>query len=365
MRGKHSALGHDFAVPALSSSSSVLTVVGGGLSGCTLALRALERGYRGYRVRLIDPGNAAAASRAAAGVINPITGMRFSRSWRVDEFLPVAISFYQNCEARSGRKLWHPMPVCRLFRSPELRDGFFKRRSLEQLAPYAKRMVEAGEDVGPVENRYGGVWIEGGGWVDLAAFLDVARELISESESGEWVESEADLQQECEREDALVVDCRGYCPDPELWGELPWKPAHGDILTLESNAEIEGRILNRAQFILPQGGGRFRFGATYEWEPEQAGPTEAGKASLLESFAEWVNIEGAEVVGQQAGIRPIIRDQKPVLGKHPQIKNLNIFNGMGSKGGLWAPFLADTLLDHLLAGRELDRELDVARFAVS
>ncbi len=342
-----------------SETSGPITIVGGGLSGCILAVTALARGIR---VRVIDRGNHDSASRAAAGVINPITGMRFSRSWRVDEFLPVAIEFYQQLEAERGRQLWHPMPICRLFRSPELRDGFFKRRSLAGLAPYAVRMVEPGEKVGPVENQYGGVWIEGGGWVDLAAFLEVAREVIAQT--GEWIEADADLRQltDSAGESGLVVDCRGYQPDAEFWPELPWKPAHGDILTVESETELPEWLLNRAQFILPQGAGRFRFGATYEWEAERSGPTSAGKATLLEAFEEWVKIPEISVVDQQAGIRPIIRDQKPVLGRHGEVRNLYVFNGMGSKGGLWAPALAEVLLDFMEGAAELDREVDVARF---
>ena len=342
-----------------SESSLPLTIVGGGLSGCILALTAISRGIR---VRVIDRGNQQAASRAAAGVINPITGMRFSRSWRVDEFLAPAIQFYQQCEVAAGQQMWHPMPVCRLFRSPELRDGFFKRRSLEQLAPYAKRLVEPGEDVGPVQNRFGGVWIEGGGWVDLAALLDYARKEIEVE--NEWLEQEADIRQLCDQNEGAVIDCRGYQPDADLWAGLPWKPAHGDILTFRSSAatDLDNRILNRAQFILPLGGERFRFGATYEWDVMDSAPTEAGKQNLLQMFDEWVNIPDAECIGQQAGIRPIIRDQKPVLGRHPSLKQLNIFNGMGSKGGLWAPYLAQTLLDFIQRNVPLDQETDVARF---
>ncbi len=327
------------------------------MSGCIVALTAISRGMQ---VRVMERGNQQSASRAAAGVINPITGMRFSRSWRVDEFLPVAIKFYQRVEHATGARLWHPQPICRLFRSPELRNGFFKRRSLEQLAPYAVRMVEPEEVVGPVENRYGGVWIEGGGWVDLAAFLDVARQMIEQD--GEWMTEEVDLADLGDRCDGTVVDCRGYCPDAELWGQLEWKPAHGDILTLKSDEKLPPCILNRAQFILPLEDGRFRFGATYDWELRDSAPSEQGRRALLDSMAEWVKVTDAELMDQQAGIRPILRDQKPVLGRHPDFPNLAIFNGMGSKGGLWAPYLAGTLLDHLCIGAELDRRIDIRRF---
>ncbi|MEM6883766.1 MAG: FAD-dependent oxidoreductase [Verrucomicrobiota bacterium] len=339
------------------ASSQPVTIVGGGLSGCIVALTAISRGME---VRLIDQGNRTAASRAAAGVINPITGMRFSRSWRIDEFLPVAIDFYQQLEEIAAKALWYPQPICRLFRSPELRDGFFKRRSLEELAPYAVRMVEPGEAVGPVENLYGGVWIEGGGWVDLAAFLDVARQRIEQE--GEWIMAEGKITELCEHGKGIVVDCRGFRPDAEIWPHLDWKAAHGDILTFKADVKLPPYILNRAQFVLPLGLGHFRFGATYDWELENPAPSKRGRSALMDSFAEWVKLTDAEVIEQQAGIRPILRDQKPALGRHPELLNLAIFNGMGSKGGLWAPLLAETLLDYLLLNKELDPQIDVSRF---
>lgn len=346
---------HDVAMPGRSDSD--VTIVGGGLSGCVLALEALDRGMS---VRLIDRGSQRAASRAAAGVINPITGMRFSRSWRVDEFLPVAIKFYQRVEHACSACLWHPQPICRLFRSPELREGFFKRRSLEQLAPYAVRLVEPAEAVGPVENYHGGIWIKGGGWVDLAVFLDVVRPIIEQK--GEWIEAEPDMVDLCDSSEGIVIDCRGYQPDHALWPQLDWKPARGDILTLQSNVDLPSCILNRSQFVLRLGDGRFRFGATYDWEFKDTDTSLKARKTLMKAFVEWVRIPDAEVVDQRAGIRPILRNQRPVLGRHPQRPNLAIFNGMGSKGGLWAPFLAGTLLDHLWLNTKLDREIDIRRF---
>lgn len=333
------------------------TIIGGGLSGCVLALKLISVGMM---VRVIDRGNGQSASRAAAGVINPITGMRYSRSWRVDDFLPAAIHFYTEVEQEAGVQLWHPLAVCRLFKSPELRDGFFKRRSLEQLSPYAKRMVEPGEDVGPVFNAFGGVWIEGGGWVDLAAFLDVARQKIEAC--GEWVEQEVSVRELCGQTRGLVVDCRGFQPDQELWPDLEWKAAHGDILTFESDGCSGDRILNRSQFILPVGAGRFRFGATYDWDVGEAEPRDKGRRDLLRAYSEWVKLGEPKLVAHHAGIRPIIRDQKPVLGWHPSISHLAIFNGMGSKGGSWAPKLAEELIDFLEGRQELAAEINVVRY---
>jgi glycine/D-amino acid oxidase-like deaminating enzyme len=64
----------------------------------------------------------------------------------------------------------------------------------------------------------------------------------------------------------------------------------------------------------------------------------------------------AEIVDHQAGVRPASRDRRPILGQ-------NILNGLGSRGVLLAPWCATHLVDHLLAGRPIDPEVNASRFA--
>ena len=70
-----------------------------------------------------------------------------------------------------------------------------------------------------------------------------------------------------------------------------------------------------------------------------------------------------EVTGRRAGIRPIIKDYKPVLGMHPQYSQLGIFNGLGSKGTLIAPFFARQMADFLKGETALDKEVSLQRFS--
>jgi glycine/D-amino acid oxidase-like deaminating enzyme len=55
-------------------------------------------------------------------------------------------------------------------------------------------------------------------------------------------------------------------------------------------------------------------------------------------------------------------DRKPVLGVHPQQNGLYIFNGLGSRGLIQAPSLADWLLDHIMKGEPILPAVDVQRF---
>ena len=69
-----------------------------------------------------------------------------------------------------------------------------------------------------------------------------------------------------------------------------------------------------------------------------------------------------ETVEHVAGIRPIIRQSRPVIGSHPENENLFIFNGLGSKGVLYAPGVADRLAAFLCENREIEEDLNIDAF---
>jgi glycine/D-amino acid oxidase-like deaminating enzyme len=55
-------------------------------------------------------------------------------------------------------------------------------------------------------------------------------------------------------------------------------------------------------------------------------------------------------------------DKHPAIGRHPENASLGIFNGLGSKGALLAPWLAGEWVAHLRTGRPIDPAVAVARF---
>ena len=77
-------------------------VVGHGLAGAILAetLRS-----RGNKVLVIDEPKANSASRVAAGLLNPVAGKRFAKSWLADTLVPAADAFYDALEVNDSAVL--------------------------------------------------------------------------------------------------------------------------------------------------------------------------------------------------------------------------------------------------------------------
>ena len=69
-----------------------------------------------------------------------------------------------------------------------------------------------------------------------------------------------------------------------------------------------------------------------------------------------------EVIEHSAGIRPTTIDRRPIIGSHPNYKNIYVFNGLGSRGILLAPTLSCWLYNHIYKRSLISKEVDIKRF---
>ncbi|RYD31434.1 MAG: FAD-dependent oxidoreductase, partial [Verrucomicrobiaceae bacterium] len=143
----------------------------------------------------------------------------------------------------------------------------------------------------------------------------------------------------------------------------PSRCAKGEILTVRADGWDESRIrVGGGGWMVPVGGGQFRVGATYEWDELDEQPTEKGR-EFVEKIVRRLGGEDFAVVEHVAGIRPILRRSEPLIG--PLGDGNWMFNGLGSKGSLYAPAVAARLVRWILDGVPCEPELDFTRFGGS
>jgi glycine/D-amino acid oxidase-like deaminating enzyme len=158
-----------------------------------------------------------------------------------------------------------------------------------------------------------------------------------------------------------IIFCEGVEVRHNPWFvNLPINDTKGETLTIRSTTLPETESLNRKCFTLPIGNNEFRVGATYDWNTYNADITEEGKKQLQEMLT-YITDQDYSIIDQKAGIRPTTVDRRPLMGAHPTFKNLFVFNGLGTKGYLLAPLLAKELIDSILDGGILDKEVLVSR----
>jgi glycine oxidase len=322
-------------------------IIGQGLAGTMLAWE-LERA--GIAFTIVDQGHTTAATWAAAGIINPITGRRLVKSWRIDELLPAARVAYQAFERAHGAPIWREMRVRRLFADDRERNVFAQKHATGELAPFSA----AGDEHG--------FWVQGAVRVDLRTMISMAR--ARWRKMGRLRESICSLERELEQHDR-VIDCSGTAAARAGgFSFVPWECSKGEMIEVNVSAgSLDPEVvINCGHWVLPVAPETAWVGATHDPGAVDATPTTKGRAALEASAAKL--IRGAfRVVAQRAGIRVNLPDKRPVAGSHPGNPRLGIINGLGAKGALWAPMLARQWGNHLVQGVPFEREIDVQRFA--
>lgn len=316
------------------------TIVGQGLAGTCLAW---EFWKRGVAFKLIDRGHGG-SSRVAAGLINPITGKNFEPSSRIADFLPPALDFYAEVEKQIHAKVWHPLPVLRLAETEKEWAKMISKCTLPEVIPW---LADGGAPK-QADGWVGAIELRGGGRLDTRTFLDRSRDFFTahgQFEFGE-VEDDATRTIRCEGAAGLIAGKLG-----------PHRCAKGEILTVRAKDWESSHIrIGGGGWLVPIGEGCFKAGSTYEWDQLDEIPTEAGKSRVIQILQRLGGNSSFEIIAHEAGIRPIIRRSEALIG--PVNEDNWMFNGLGSKGSLYAPGMAEYLARWMLEGTEPDPSMD-------
>jgi glycine/D-amino acid oxidase-like deaminating enzyme len=343
-------------------------IVGRGIAGSVLALELLERGRR---VLVVDPeAPDQTASRVAAGILNPVTGKRLVKSWRAETLLPAAREWYRRRGRELGASFFTDVTIQRLCKDGDEIARWEKRLGQPAYQPFLGRRCGPGALHPALLDALGSFAIDNAAVLDTGAFLDASLRRLREAgahRTARVAYGELDVGPEGARWAGVaarrVVFCEGWRALENPWFDwLPYEPARGEVIEVETDLDLPRHVYNRQKWLLPLGGGRLRVGSTWAWEHLDAPPSAQGRAALLAGLRAMVCLPAdPPVVATRSGVRPASKDRLPYLGRHPTQPALAIFNGMGSKGTLYAPWLAGQLAGHLFDGEELAREVDLQR----
>jgi glycine oxidase len=339
-------------------------VVGQGLAGSLVALLLQERGRS---VVVIDNNHRYAASRAAGGIINPITGKRLNRPALIGELMKNVFAVYPQIEAKLGLPLFRPRPVLRLLHNIEEGERWALQSSRSE---YREYVSDSPPTPSPLfRNRFGGFEVR------QAAQLDIRRLILA---TREFLNAQQRLVQRPFRYNALTIFtdrirweritaryaifCEGYrMTHNPYFNRIELNPAKGETLTLAAPGFSEDRIVQHGKWIFRNVGGEILAGTSYRWDSLDESPTEGARNEIEQSIREFF-ISDFATIEQRAGVRPVIRaDNRPVVGVHPQLPRLAILNGLGSKGALQAPLAAQELVAALEDRKPVAEEIDICR----
>ena len=240
-------------------------IVGQGLAGSIVAWLLIREGGR---VIIADSQPESAASRTAAGIINPVTGRRWVKTPYVDICLPAARRLYDAFEQQFERPFFHEKGFLRVLRSEADCAVMHRRVADVGYARYLGDYLTAGSSGYPLNDPWGCVEQWGGGYLDTESLLDVLNRWFQERRclvNEPFVFEDLDLEEMplrwCGRPIHRIVFCEGARAVNNPWFRwLPFQLSKGDILTLATDSPMPRHIINREQWLLPIDDGIFKFG---------------------------------------------------------------------------------------------------------
>lgn len=340
-------------------------IVGQGIAGSVLALSLIQKGYS---ICIIDSPKLSTSSRIAAGIWNPIVFKRLTKSWLADDLVPELQSFYGFWEKELNTTLIHQRSIIKAFTEEQEKNLWIKKSIEGNLFLDKQTYEDLAIDENYIVKSYSKVLQAGN--LDVANFIESTKTYLKNKQS--YIEELFDYHKLNVTENEVtynstsasnIIFCDGHLiTQNPYFNWIPMKPAKGEVLTIRSTElKLKQDILNKGFFIMPLGNDLYKVGATYEWEQLNNIPTEKGKDELLKKLNS-VLTSSYQIVSHDAGVRPSVIDRRPVVGRHPLYKNLFIFNGLGTKAVMLAPYFAKQLVSHIQNTMPIDEEVNPNRF---
>lgn len=356
-----------------------VTILGAGIAGLSAARSLSQKGLKVLLLDKSDPGSG--ASGAPLALLNPATGRRAKKAWQAEKCIKKTTDVLKDLQKKISKPVFAQNSVLRPaivkdlaknFReSPEKYDWpdtwveWLDKDQIKTIIPGAA-CHEGGLKISPAATVHLPNYIKAS-VIDLQEtgirFIRNTNSVVEKSEK-RWIIKNDDYK----FSSSLLLHAAGQSIANFIeWDFMNLELVKGQTLTLYFHDDIPFQCsLSAMGYIaqLPDYPKMLVIGSTYEHSFNHADPDSEGKDYLLKKFRMILpglsnKIRGSE---QWSGVRVSSSNYLPVIGEHPQIKNLFVFTGLGSKGLLYGQHCADLLADHIINQTPLPAELSPSRF---
>ncbi|MEO6315161.1 MAG: FAD-dependent oxidoreductase [Chitinophagaceae bacterium] len=339
-------------------------VIGQGICGTFLS-RELQKANQSFIV--IDESKPFTASKAASGIINPVTGRRIVKTWMIDDLMPFAWNAYRSAGASLGINCITQKSIIDCFTTPQMRIAFTERHEKDQ--QFLSLPANENDWLPYLNYEFGYGIIQPAFLIDIPLLLDAQRkELLA---NGQLLDEYFDATQFTVKTDhvvykhisaAKIIFCDGVAGyNNSFFPNLPYGLNKGELLLVEIPGFPSTHIIKKGYNLAPWSGETFWLGSTYLWEFENDLPTK-GFYQFAENWLKHTVKMPFTIQDHRASVRPATLERKPFVGLHPANDKIGILNGMGTKGCSLAPFFAKQLTDQLLYNLPIMADADVQRF---
>ncbi len=339
-------------------------VVGVGLAGIAF-IEQLEKNNKSY---VVFENHSQNSSKVAGGMFNPVILKRFTPVWNGVKQIKIAIPFYKALEKKLNCNLIEYINIYRNFKSIEEQNNWFIACDNPILSKYLDAKIISNNNKHIIA-PFGYGKVKNTGKIHTKKLLNNYLEYLDKKETLQLktfeyqnvkVTKNTISHKGIQAKKIVFAEGYGMINNP-FFKDLPLKEAKGELIEIYAPDLKIDFLLKSAVFIMPLGNNYYKIGATFNWKDKTNQPTKQGKQELIEKLNKTITCS-YKITNHMAGIRPTVKDRRPLIGVHKTHKNIAILNGLGTRGVMLAPTLASILFEHLENNKPIDNEININRF---
>jgi len=339
-------------------------IVGCGLAGIAFC-EQLRKHNKSF---LVVEDNSQTASKVAGGLYNPVNLKRFTLAWKADFLMSYVKPYYKSLETYLDISIDQDLEVLRAFASIEEQNNWFAASDKPLLSQFMDTEVIKNDHASVIANHGFGKVLQTGkintqhlinSYIQK---LNANKALLNESFKYENLLITIDTIQYNSITTKHIVFSEGFgITKNPFFNDLPLVGNKGEYLIVKAPDLKIDFALKGSIFVIPLLDNQYLVGATYDREDKTNLPTHIKREELIEKLKKLISCS-VSIVNQTAGIRPTVKDRKPLVGTHVQHNNMHVLNGLGTRGVMASPYLAEQLYNAIENNTELDPEIDIKRY---
>lgn len=346
-------------------------VVGLGIAGITFTEHLRNAG----NTFVVFSNTHKGATNASGGILNPTVLKRFTAAWEATSFFGYAIPFYQQLGKRLDQNLINPITITRILNNVEEQNNWVVASDKKTLSQFLHTKIIKNENEYIKANQgLGGV--KGGYRIFPSQLMESAKESLKNDsylqekhfeydkltlEKGSVIYKDIKAKAIVFAEGAAVIQ-NPYFPCSFFPSAKPvFVPNKGEYIIIKAPNLRTNSVLKGSVMLIPLGNDYYKVGASYGRNEIDMEITEKAREAISMKLKTMISCD-FQVVDQVVGVRPTVKDRRPILGNTVQNEGIYFLNGLGTRGLSMAPLLSYYLFEYIEKEVPLPVEVDIRRF---
>ncbi|SIQ69369.1 Glycine/D-amino acid oxidase [Chryseobacterium sp. RU37D] len=305
------------------------------------------------------------ASQVSAGIINPVVLKKFTTFWQAQEQIDFLKSSVQEIESYTGKNYLIEAPIHRIFHDENEQKLWLKKSDNDELTHFLdKNFVH----LNVVKNDFNSGKVNQSARLDVNGFFNGLFDFLINK--GLLINEKFDYAEISTADSTYknfifkyIVFCEGMgVKENPYFSYIPVNANKGHHIKVKLSKTLPANItIKKKHFLFPTNEGLYFYGGTYDREQIHSHIDDSAVEQLVNGLSEFYSYD-FDVKEVDFGFRPTVKDRRPIIGRHPEVCNLYVFNGLGARGILNGCFFSKSLYDFIEKGIPLREEVSLERF---